>query len=63
MTKSVFGSFIVQFDIGSERGREINKDIPTYDGKRSCDFTSGVLSVWQNNKNVMWIDIQGVNYV
>lgn len=33
MTKSVFGSFIVQFDIGSERGREINKDIPTYNGK------------------------------
>ena len=34
MTKSVFGSFIVQFDIGSERGREINKDVPTYDGKK-----------------------------
>ena len=33
MTKSVFGSFIVQFDIGSERGREINKDVPIYDGK------------------------------
>lgn len=33
MTKSVFGSFIVQFDIGSERGREINKDVPTYNGK------------------------------
>ena len=33
MTKSVFGSFIVQFDIGSERGREMNKDVPTYNGK------------------------------
>lgn len=33
MTKSVFGSFIVQFDINSERGREINKDVPTYNGK------------------------------
>lgn len=34
MTKSVFGSFIVQFDIGSERGRLINKPVPTYDGKK-----------------------------
>ena len=34
MTKSVFGSFIVQFDICSERGREINKDVPTYNGKQ-----------------------------
>lgn len=33
MTKSVFGSFIVQFDIRSEHGEEINKDVPTYDGK------------------------------
>lgn len=33
MTKSVFGSFIVQFDIGSDHGREVNKDVPTYDGK------------------------------
>lgn len=33
MTKSVFGSFIVQFDICSERGKEINKDVPTYNGK------------------------------
>ena len=33
MTKSVFGSFIVQFDICSERGRELNKDVPTYNGK------------------------------
>ena len=34
MTKSVFGSFIVQFDISSERGIEINKDVPTYNGKQ-----------------------------
>jgi len=34
MTKSVFGSFIVQFDIDSERGRKLNKDVPTYDGKK-----------------------------
>ena len=34
MTKTVFGSFIVQFDICSERGREINKDVPTYNGKQ-----------------------------
>lgn len=33
MTKSVIGSFIVQFDIGSERSKEINKDVPTYNGK------------------------------
>ena len=33
MTKSVLGSFIVQFDIGSEHGKETNKDVPTYDGK------------------------------
>ena len=33
MTKSVFGSFIVNFDIGSDRGREMNKDVPTYNGK------------------------------
>jgi hypothetical protein len=33
MTKSVFGSFIVQFDIGSERGKALNKDVPTFDGK------------------------------
>lgn len=33
MTKTVFGSFIVQFDIGSERGKEVNKDVPTYGGK------------------------------
>ena len=33
MTKSVFGSFIVQFDIGSKIGDEINKDVPTYHGK------------------------------
>ena len=34
MTKTVFGSFIVQFDIFSEHGREINKDVPTYNGKQ-----------------------------
>lgn len=33
MKKTVFGSFIVQFDIGSERGIKLNKDVPTYDGK------------------------------
>lgn len=33
MTKSVFGSFIVQFDITSDHGREVNKDVPTYNGK------------------------------
>lgn len=33
MTKSVCGSFIVQFDICSPRGKELNKDSPTYDGK------------------------------
>ena len=33
MTKSVFGSFIVQFNMNSEHGKETNKDVPTYDGK------------------------------
>ena len=33
MTKSVFGSFIVQFDITSERGKDLNKDVPFYNGK------------------------------
>ena len=33
MTKSVFGSFIIQFDIGSQRAKEINKDVPTYNEK------------------------------
>lgn len=33
MKKSVFGSFIVQFDIDSIHGKELNKDVPTYDGK------------------------------
>jgi hypothetical protein len=33
MTKSVFGSFIVQFDINSEHGKEVNKDVPTYNRK------------------------------
>lgn len=33
MTKSVFGSFIVQCDIDSEHGRKLNKDVPTYNEK------------------------------
>ena len=33
MTKSVFGSFFINCDIGSEYGRTLNKDIPTYEGK------------------------------
>lgn len=33
MIKSVLGSFIVQFDITSDHGREVNKDVPTYNGK------------------------------
>ena len=33
MKKSVFGSFIVQFDIDSNHGKEVDKDVPTYDGK------------------------------
>ncbi len=33
MVKSVFGSFIINCDINSEHGREINKSTPTYDEK------------------------------
>ncbi len=34
MVKSVFGSFIINCDIKSEHGIEINKSTPTYDGKK-----------------------------
>ena len=34
MTKSVFGSFFINCDIGSEYGNKLNKDNPTYEGKK-----------------------------
>lgn len=34
MVKSVIGSFIINCDINSEHGREINKSTPTYDGEK-----------------------------
>lgn len=33
MTKSVFGSFFINCDLGSEYSRTLNSDIPTYERK------------------------------
>ena len=43
MTKSVFGSFIVQFDINSDHGKEVNKDVPTYDEKKLWFYKRSVI--------------------
>ena len=36
MRKSVLGSFIIHCDKGSYLDKELNNDIPTYDGKKVC---------------------------
>ena len=43
MTKSVIGSFIVQFDINSENGKKVNKDIPTYNEKKLWFYKRSVI--------------------